>query len=300
MNDHESEYASAHKVAMDLGVAVLPAFLKDNTDRNRTSPFAFTGNKFEFRMPGSSCNPSEANTILNTAVAKSLKGFADVMEAAEDAGEEFEESAIAWIKQTLRDHERIIFDGNGYSEEWGAEAARRGLANNKTTADALPCLLDRKNIELFEEFGVLNETEIRSRYEVKLEKYNKLINIEARVMKRMVRQLYLPAIADYAAEVAGNLRKVKSVLPDGDLSPQEDMLRKLTNGIKAINDLLVELDETHHATRVIPDQQECANKNAYAVVPLMDRLRAEVDNLEIVVSAKHWPVPSYNEILFYA
>ena len=300
VNDHESEYASAHKVAMDLGVAVLPAFLKDNTDRNRTSPFAFTGNKFEFRMPGSSCNPSEANTILNTAVAKSLKGFADVMEAAEDAGEEFEESAIAWIKQTLRDHERIIFDGNGYSEEWEAEAARRGLANNKTTADALPCLLDRKNIELFEEFGVLNETEIRSRYEVKLEKYNKLINIEARVMKRMVRQLYLPAIADYAAEVAGNLRKVKSVLPDGDLSPQEDMLRKLTNGIKAINDLLVELDETHHATRVIPDQQECANKNAYAVVPLMDRLRAEVDNLEIVVSAKHWPVPSYNEILFYA
>ena len=300
VNDHESEYASAHKVAMDLGVAVLPAFLKDNTDRNRTSPFAFTGNKFEFRMPGSSCNPSEANTILNTAVAKSLKGFADVMEAAEDAGEEFEESAIAWIKQTLRDHERIIFDGNGYSEEWEAEAARRGLANNKTTADALPCLLDRKNIELFEEFGVLNETEIRSRYEVKLEKYNKLINIEARVMKRMVRQLYLPAIADFAAEVAENLWKVKSVLPDSDLSPQEGMLRKLTDGIKAINDLLVELDETHHATRVIPDQQECANKNAYAVVPLMNRLREEVDNLEIVVGAKHWPVPSYNEILFYA
>ena len=298
VNDHESEFASAHKVAMDLGVSTLPAFLKDNTDRNRTSPLAFTGNKFEFRMPGSSCNPSEANTILNTAVAKSLKEFADAMEGAE--GVQFEEAAIAWIKQTLRDHERIIFDGNGYSEEWQEEAARRGLANNRTTADALPCLLDRKNIELFEEFGVLNEPEIRSRYEVKLEKYNKLINIEARVMKRMVRQLYLPAIASYAAEVAENLWKVRSVLEGSDLSPQEEILRKLSAGVKAIDDLLKELDETHHAVRAIPDQQECANQNAGKVVPLMERLRAEVDNLEIVVSAKHWPVPSYNDILFYA
>ena len=139
VNDHESEYASAHKVAMDLGVSTLPAFLKDNTDRNRTSPFAFTGNKFEFRMPGSSCNPSEANTILNTAVAKGLKSFADAMQGLE--GEPFERAAIVWIKKTLRDHERIIFDGNGYSAEWEAEAARRGLANKRTTADALPCLL---------------------------------------------------------------------------------------------------------------------------------------------------------------
>ena len=298
VNDHESEYASAHKVAMDLGVSVLPAFLKDNTDRNRTSPFAFTGNKFEFRMPGSSCNPSEANTILNTAVAKGLKGFADEMEGK--SGDELEQAAIAWIKHTLRDHERIIFDGNGYSEEWQKEAARRGLANNRTTADALPCLLDRKNIELFEEFGVLNEAEIHSRYEVKLEKYNKLINIEARVAKRMVRQLYLPSIASYAAEVAENVWKVKSVYEGADLSPQETILRKLSDGVKAINDLLVELDETHHATRAIPDQQQCANDNAYKVVPLMERLRAEIDNLEIVVSAEHWPVPSYNDILFYA
>ena len=297
VNDHESEYASAHKVAMDLGVSTLPAFLKDNTDRNRTSPFAFTGNKFEFRMPGSSCNPSEANTILNTAVAKGLKSFADAMQGLE--GEPFERAAIVWIKKTLRDHERIIFDGNGYSAEWEAEAARRGLANKRTTADALPCLLDRKNIDLFEEFGVLNENEIRSRYEVKLEKYNKLINIEARVMKRMVRLLYLPAIASYAAEVAENLWKVKSVLPESDLTPQETILRKLTEGVKTINDLLVELDETHHEVRAIPDQQECANQNANRVVPIMEKLRAEVDNLEIVVSAKHWPVPSYNEILFY-
>ena len=298
VNDHESEYESADKVAMDLGVSVLPAVLKDNTDRNRTSPFAFTGNKFEFRMPGSSQNLSEANTILNTAVSKSLKDFADAMQGLQ--GEAFEKAALAHIKQLLKDHARIIFDGNGYSSEWEEEAARRGLANHRNTADAMPALISQKSIDLFEEFGILNETEVRSRYEVKLEKYNKLINIEARTCKRMVRQLYLPAIADYAAEVAENIWKVKSVLEDADLSPQEHILAKLNAGIKAIDDLLIELDETHHRVRAIPDQQECANENASKVVPLMNALRAEVDALEIVVGANHWPVPSYNAILFYA
>ncbi len=297
MNDHESEYTSAHKVAMDLGVSVLPAFLKDNTDRNRTSPFAFTGNKFEFRMPGSSQNLSEANTILNAAVSKSLKDFADAMDGLE--GEEFEKAALVHIKQLLKDHARIIFDGNGYSDEWPIEAEKRGLVNNRNTAEAMPALISPKSIALFEEFGILTEAEVRSRYEVKLEKYNKLINIEARTCKRMVRQLFLPAIADYAAEVAENIWKVKSVQEDADLSPQENILRKLHRGIKAIDDLLIELDETHHRVRAIPDQQECANKNASEVVPLMDKLRAEIDALEIVVGADHWPVPSYNDILFY-
>ena len=163
------EYHSAERVALDLGVAVLPKFLKDNTDRNRTSPFAFTGNKFEFRMPGSSVNLSDANMILNTAMAKSLKDFADAMEGKE--GAEFEKAAIAYIKKTLIDHQRIIFNGNGYSEEWEEEAARRGLPNNRTTAEALPCLVSEKSISLFEEFGVMSETEVKSRYEVKLDKY---------------------------------------------------------------------------------------------------------------------------------
>ncbi len=298
VNDHESEFESADKVAMDLGVSVLPAFLIDNTDRNRTSPFAFTGNKFEFRMPGSSQNLSETNTILNAAVSKSLKDFADAMDGL--TGEAFERAALAHIKELLKDHARIIFDGNGYSEEWEAEAARRGLPNLRTTAEAMPALVSKKCIDLFEEFGILTEAEVRSRYEVKLEKYNKLINIEARTCKRMVRQLYLPAIADYAAEVAANIGKVKAVAPDADLSPQETILGKLNRGIKAIDDLLIELDETHHRVRAIPDQQECANENASKVVPLMNALRAEVDALEIVVSADHWPVPSYNDILFYA
>ena len=200
----------------------------------------------------------------------------------------------------MKDHRRIIFDGNGYSDEWPIEAEKRGLANYRNTAEAMPALVSQKSIDLFEEFGILDEAEVRSRYEVKLEKYNKLINIEARTCKRMVRQQYLPAIADYAAEVAENLWKVQEVMPDADLSPQRTILGKLTRGIKAIDDLLVQLDETHHRVRAIPDQQECANQNASLVVPLMEKLRAEVDALEIVVSADHWPVPSYNDLLFYS
>ena len=186
------DYSEADRVSMDLGVSVLPNFQKDNTDRNRTSPFAFTGNKFEFRMPGSAQNLSDANMVLNTAMAKSLKGFADQMEGKE--GEAFEAAAIDYIKRTLTDHARIIFNGDGYAHEWEEEAARRGLANHRTTADALPCMVDQKSIDLFAEFGVLTETELRSRYEVKLEKYNKIMNIECRTMKRLVRRDYLPAI----------------------------------------------------------------------------------------------------------
>ena len=210
----DKEYTSAERVAMDLGVAVLPNFLKDNTDRNRTSPFAFTGNKFEFRMPGSAVNLSDANTILNTAMAKSLKEFADAMEGK--SGDEFEAAAIAYIKDDLRKHQRIIFNGNGYSDEWPVEAERRGLANHPTTADALPCFIDQKSIDLFGEFNVLSEVEVRSRYEVKLEKYNKLLNIEARTMKRMVRRFFLPAINSFAADVARDIAQVKAALPSAD------------------------------------------------------------------------------------
>jgi len=283
---------------MDLGVSVLHAFLKDNTDRNRTSPFAFTGNKFEFRMPGSSQNLSEANTILNAAVSKSLKDFADAMEGL--SGEEFESAALAHIKQLLKDHQRIIFDGNGYSDEWAKEAERRGLSNLCTTADAMPAFISEKSLALFQEFDILTEAEMRSRYEVKLEKYNKLINIEARVCKRMLRQQYLPAIADYASEVADNIAKVEAVIPSMDLAPQLRILERLMNGLNTIDALLVQLDELHHQVRAIPDQQECANRNAKEIIPLMETVRAEVDSLEILVSAKHWPVPSYNEMLFYA
>ena len=295
VDDHE--YESAEKVAMDLGVDVLPNFLKDNTDRNRTSPFAFTGNKFEFRMPGSNVNLSDANMILNTAVAKSFKDFADAMEGKE--GDEFETATIAYIRKTLKAHRRIIFNGNGYAEEWEREAERRGLANHRTTADALPCFVDPKSIALFEELGVLSEAEVRSRYEVKLEKYNKLLNIEARTMKRMVRRAYLPAINGYAAEVARGITAVRAAAAGVEVGQQEALLRKLLAGVKEINAQLQALDAAHHAALELVDQQQRANKYAHEIVPIMEKLRAAVDEMEIVTDRDHWPVPTYNDMLFY-
>ena len=293
----DKEYTSAERVAMDLGVAVLPNFLKDNTDRNRTSPFAFTGNKFEFRMPGSAVNLSDANTILNTAMAKSLKEFADAMEGK--SGDEFEAAAIAYIKDDLRKHQRIIFNGNGYSDEWPVEAERRGLANHPTTADALPCFIDQKSIDLFGEFNVLSEVEVRSRYEVKLEKYNKLLNIEARTMKRMVRRFFLPAINSFAADVARDIAQVKAALPSADQTFQEKKLQTVVDGTKRVEEALDALNTAHLANVEIADQQERANDNAHHVIPFMDELRAAIDAMEIVVDDNHWPVPTYNEILFY-
>ena len=292
------DYSEADRVSMDLGVSVLPNFQKDNTDRNRTSPFAFTGNKFEFRMPGSAVNLSDANMVLNTAMAKSLKDFADTLEGK--TGDEFVQAAWDYVKQTLRDHERIIFNGNGYSAEWEEEAARRGLANHKTTADALPCFVAPKSIELFEEFGVLSESEVRSRYEVKLEKYNKLINIEARVMRRMMRRLYLPAISAYAAKVADHITSVKTAMPTANTSAQEAQLARIMDGLNDAQEKFDALAAKHKEIVKIDDAQAAANANAHELLPLMESLRETVDNLEILVPDSDWPVPSYNEILFYA
>ncbi len=296
VDDHE--YFSAEKVAMDLGVAVLPHFLKDNTDRNRTSPFAFTGNKFEFRMPGSAVNLSDANTVINTAVAKSLKDFADAMEGK--AGAEFEKAAIGYVKRSLTDHQRIIFNGNGDSEEWEAEAARRGLANHRTTAEALPCFVDEKSIALFEEFGVLSETEVRSRYEVKLDKYNKLLNIEIRVMKRMVRRTYLPAVNAYISELAGTIRAAREACPGANCVQQEETLEALLNGVARAYEAYKALDELHTSILAEADEQERANRYAFEAVPAMEALRNEIDGLENLTDRTHWPVPTYNDILFYA
>ena len=291
------EYEGTAKTMMDLGVDVLPNFMKDSTDRNRTSPFAFTGNKFEFRMPGSAMNLSDANTVLNTAMAKSLKEFADAMEGLE--GEAFQEAAFAYVKKTLTDHQRIIFNGNGYSAEWEEEAARRGLANHKTTADALPCLVDKKSIDLFEEFNVLTEAEVRSRYEVKLEKYCKLINIEARTMRRMLRRQYLPAISAYAAKIADHIVSINAAMPALDTSTQEEHLVRIQTGLDATKKAYEALAAKHREIAEIEDPQEAANAYAHELVPLMEAARAEVDQLEILCPTSDWPVPSYNKILFY-
>ncbi len=294
----DKDYESKKRTEMDLGVAELPNFLKDNTDRNRTSPFAFTGNKFEFRMPGSMQNLSDANMILNTAMAKSLKEFADIMEGI--SPDKFNDAALDYVKKTLRDHERIIFNGDGYSDEWPKEAERRGLANNKTTADALPCFISDKSIELFEEFHVLDKAEVFSRYEVKLEKYNKTMNIEIRTMKRLVRRDYLPAINRYAAEIAHNISEIKKVCPDANLINQESKLEALLEGAAVINEHLGKLHKLHYESLEIEDQQERADMNAHEIIPVMDDLRDAVDNMEIIVGRDAWPVPTYNEILFYA
>ena len=291
------EYEGTAKTMMDLGVDVLPNFMKDSTDRNRTSPFAFTGNKFEFRMPGSAMNLSDANTVLNTAMAKSLKEFADAMEGLE--GEAFQEAAFAYVKKTLTDHQRIIFNGNGYAHEWEEEAARRGLANHKTTADALPCLVDKKSIDLFEEFNVLTEAEVRSRYEVKLEKYCKLINIEARTMRRMLRRQYLPAISAYAAKIADHIVSINAAMPALDTSTQEEHLVRIQTGLDATKNAYEALAAKHKEIAEIEDPQEAANAYAHELVPLMEAARAEVDQLEILCPTSDWPVPSYNKILFY-
>ena len=292
------EYHSADAIAMDLGVAVLPKFMKDNTDRNRTSPFAFTGNKFEFRMPGSSVNLSDCNMILNTAMAKSLKGFADALEGAK--GADFEKKAIAYIKKTLTDHQRIIFNGNGYSEEWEKEAEKRGLANHRNTAEALPCFVDQKSLDLFNEFNVLTEPEARSRYEVKLDKYNKLLNIEARTMIRMVRRAYLPAITDYMADLASNITTVKAAISGADMTEAESVLEVIITGADKAAKATRELIKVHNAAEAIEAPQEQANAYANEVIPAMDALRAEIDALECVVERDYWPVPTYNDILFYA
>lgn len=282
---------------LDFGVDVLPNLERDTTDRNRTSPFAFTGNKFEFRMPGSSVNVSDANTVLDTAVAKTLKEFADAMEARGDM--EFEHAALNWVRKSLQAHKRILFSGDGYSEEWHVEAERRGLCNFATTADALPCFVAEKNLELFSEMGVLSPVEARSRYEVKLEKYNKLMNIEANTMEVMARRTYLPVISAYATKIAKGITTVTAAMPDAPMSHEHRELKTLTEGVSAIYDGLDALRDAHVAAEAIADSQEQANAYAHKVRPAMDALRAAVDAMEPIVASDYWPVPTYDDMLFY-
>lgn len=282
---------------LDFGVDVLPNLERDTTDRNRTSPFAFTGNKFEFRMPGSSVNVSDANTVLDTAVAKTLKEFADAMEARGDM--EFEHAALNWVRKSLQAHKRILFSGDGYSEEWHVEAERRGLCNFVTTADALPCFVAEKNLELFSEMGVLSPVEARSRYEVKLEKYNKLMNIEANTMEVMARRTYLPVISAYATKIAKGITTVTAAMPDAPMSHEHRELKTLTEGVNAIYDGLDALRDAHVAAEAIADSQEQANAYAHKVRPAMDALRAAVDAMEPIVASDYWPVPTYDDMLFY-
>ena len=285
----------ADAVYMDLGVEVLPSFERDNTDRNRTSPFAFTGNKFEFRMPGSQVNLSDANTILNTIVAKSLKCFCEAVEGAGD----FEKAAFAWVRKTLADHQRIIFNGDGYADEWLEEAERRGLMNLKSLVDAAPHMLDEKNIALFEEFGVLNEAENHSRYEVKLETYSKLINIEGQTMSHMTKRKIAPAVSAYAEQIASTINAKKAANPDLDPVADQKLLAKLNAGANEISDAVDELDEALAVAQGTDEALAMARSYHDGVLAAMGRLRVACDAMEGIVSTEAWPLPTYNKILFY-
>ena len=291
----DSPYAGPVKMKMDLGVDVLPKFSKDTTDRNRTSPFAFTGNKFEFRMPGSSQNLSDCDTILNTAVAKELKGYADELEGAED----FTSAAIALVKRTIRDHRRVIFNGNGYSAEWEEEAARRGLPNKKNAPAALPALIDPKNIALMEEFGVLTKVEMYSRYEVELEHYSKIINIEALTMLEMARKQLLPAVNSYMSELANTAASKLAVSENISVRSETKTLTKLSADADAMSDAVDTLQDAVDASKALPTEAEKAVAFHDNVLPAMDALRAAADDAETLCGEDYWPLPSYSKMLYY-
>ncbi len=292
---NDQPYEGTEKVMMKLGVHALPRFSRDTTDRNRTSPFAFTGNKFEFRSLGSANSIACCNIMLNSAVAESLKQFADRLEGAEN----FENELHELIKDTIKAHERIIFNGNGYGEEWIEEATKvRGLSNLKTTADAMPHLLDEKNMTMLMEHKVFTETELHSRCEIMLENYSKTVNIEAHTMVDMVRKSYLPAIEGYMYSLAKTTSLMKSVSSNVKcnyevstmerLSELTDCILEATQSLEHKLDTLMEFDNIIKTSEAVRDE----------ILPAMETLRKYVDEAEMLTSERYWPVPSYGKLLF--
>ena len=289
-----ADYHSREHSDLTIGVQVLPKFPKDNTDRNRTSPFAFTGNKFEFRSLGSSASISEANVVLNTAVAESLKQFADELENAAD----FKAALHDLIVREIKAHKRIIFNGNGYAPAWVDEAEKRGLLNLRTTVDALPRMVEPKNIKLFVDHKVYSEAEIRSRYEIKLEEYSKVINIEAETALMMARREILPAVMKFAGAVAAQAGAVKAVSPALTTAPEEKLLTTLTTGASALSDRIDALQDAIVATNHNADALAIATYERDVVIPAMNDVRAVADELETVVGKEYWPFPTYADLLF--
>ncbi len=280
---------------MNLRVPSLPVFKKDNTDRNRTSPFAFTGNKFEFRMPGSSQNVAAPNIVLNTALSEVLGEFADKLEKSKD----FDVTVKKLIKDTLKNHSRVIFNGNGYSEEWEKEAERRGLPNLKKAVDAYACYDDRKNIELFEKSGVMSRTEILSRQEILYENYAKTLNIEALTMIEMAKRDYIPAIEKYLLTLSETAKNKIAVSPDIDISVEKNLLYKLSNTVKDIFAVTGELEIKISEADATVSATEKAFYFCKNIIPVMEKLRQLVDCAETMTDSAVWPVPSYGELTYY-
>ena len=272
---------------LDLGVSTLPVLPKDPTDRNRTSPFAFTGNRFEFRMVASSVSIGDANTVMNSMMAESFNKACDALEGAED----FEKAAIDYIYKTMKENKNIVFNGNGYSDEWVEEAAKRGLPNVKSIVDAIPAYTDESSIEMFEKLGVMTKRELEARREIKLEEYAGLINIEARTMIDMAAKLYIPSVIAYVNSVASSMSTVRNAYAQADTTAQQTILVKASS-------LLADTQQALDNLKAVTDAAETAKDFHEKVLPAMAALRTPVDELETIVDSEYWPVPTYGQMMF--
>ena len=287
-----NEYAVHEKEQMKIGVHTLPRIPKDNTDRNRTSPFAFTGNKFEFRALGSSASISEVNTVLNTIVAEELKQFSDVLEKADN----FEKELHNLIRKTIIEHGRIIFNGNGYDDAWVQEAEKRGLPNLKTTPDAYSKFLDQKNVDLFSSHKIFSYAEMKSRYEIALENYIKTINIEAETMIEIVKKQILPSVSSFEEDLASAIASKKSISENMSCKFEEETLAFESKTSDKAYSELKNLEKV--LSKAKGESLELAMYYKDQVIPAMKKLRSEVDTLETCTSAEYWPLPTYGEMLF--
>ena len=292
--EKDEHFDPKQKELMKIGVHTLPKFPKDTTDRNRTSPFAFTGNKFEFRMLGSASSVSCANTVLNTSVAEELKQFADELEGAKD----FEGALHELIKRTIKEHKRIIFNGDGYDDSWIAEAERRGLKNLKTTPDALAHMLDVKNVKLFTDHKVLTVPEITARREVRLENYCKVINIEALTMLDMARKDILPAMSSFCCELADGAAKKTAFMPEADCTYEKETVKSVSALIGAAYRAVRKLEDDLLSSKSIESFAELADFYKSTILDDMRTLRISVDEIETTAPKEKWPYPSYGELLF--
>ena len=294
--ENDTFFGKQKKVQLDIGAHVLPHFVKDTTDRNRTSPFAFTGNKFEFRMLGSAASVANPNVVLNTAVAEALSQFYTELEGTKP--EDMEQAVHELIKRAIRKHKKVIFNGNGYTDEWVAEAEKRGLYNLPSTPDCLPQLLADKNVELFTKHHVFTKEELASRYEIKLENYVKTIGIEARTLAEMITKDFLPAVSTYAAEVSKNAAAKKSFMAAADTASEEALVEKLSTAYTALTAEVTELKTLIDTSFALEDTQKCAEAFHDQVLAKMEEIRTVASDIEALIPDSILSYPTYDQLLF--
>ncbi len=292
--ESDEKYDGVSKSELEIGVHVLPHFPKDTTDRNRTSPFAFTANKFEFRMVGSSLSVAGPNIVLNTAIADALKDFADILEPEKD---NFTVALNKLIRKTIKKHKRIIFNGNGYDSAWEEEALKRGLSNLKTTPDALPKFLSPESVKLFADHKVFSETEIRSRTEILLENYCKVLNIEANTMVSMVKKYIFPSVSAYIKDLSNTVNEVKKAVHKAECPAEEELILTLSKYLNCLYFDNKSLEQLANDAIKIEDSLSRSEFYRDKVIPEMNKVRASADELELITAKKYWPMPTYSDLL---